>query len=68
MFERDWEYAKIMLSRANIDSFVAPGSTFLKPAVEDEVDDWGARATLLDRYRELLQVMQRHGIQPKKPW
>jgi hypothetical protein len=68
VFERDWEYAKVMLSPANIKSFVAAGATFLNPGVEDEVEDWGARAELLDRYRHLLRVMQQHGIQPKKPW
>jgi hypothetical protein len=68
VFERDWEYAKVMLSPANINSLVAPGATFLNPGVEDEEEDWGARAELLERYRQLLRVMQRHGIQPKKPW
>jgi hypothetical protein len=67
VFERDWEYARIMLSPANLDSFVASGATFLNPGVEDESEDWGTRAELLDRYRQLLQVMKRHGIQPKKP-
>jgi hypothetical protein len=68
VFERDWEYAKHMLSPANLDCFVAPGATFLNPGVEDEEEDWGARANLLERYRHLLRVMQQHGIQPKRPW
>jgi hypothetical protein len=68
VFGRDWEYAKVMLSPANIDSLVAPGCTFLNPGVEDEEDDWGARAELLDKYRKLLEVMKGEGIQPKKPW
>lgn len=68
VFDRDWEYAQTMLSPANIGSFISPGSTFLNPGVEDEVEDWGARAELLDRYRQLVRVMQRHGMQPKKPW
>jgi hypothetical protein len=68
VFERDWEYSKVMLSAANIDSLVASGSTFLNPGVEDEEDDWGGRAELLEQYRSLLRVMQRHGIRPKKPW
>ena len=68
VFERDWEYAKVMLSSANIDSFVAPGNTFLNPGVEDEEEDWGARAELLEQYRQLVRVMKRHGIQPKRPW
>lgn len=68
VFERDWYYARTMLSPVNIGSFIAPGGTFLNPGVDDEVEDWGARAELLDRYRQLLRVMQVHGIQPKKPW
>jgi hypothetical protein len=68
VFERDWEYARTMLSPADIGLFIAPGGTFLNPGVEDEVEDWGALAELLDRYRQLLRVMQRHGIQPRKPW
>lgn len=68
VFDRDWEYAQTMLSPANIDTFIAAGGTFLKPGVVDEVEDWGARAELLDRYRQLLEVMQQHGMQPKKPW
>lgn len=68
VFSRDWEYSKTMLSSANIESFVSPGCTFLNPGVEDEVEDWGARAELLDKYRQLLKVMKQQGIQPKKPW
>jgi hypothetical protein len=44
VFGRDWEYSKIMLSPANLDFFVTPGCTFINPGVEDEVEDWGARA------------------------
>jgi hypothetical protein len=68
VFERDWEYAKVMLSPGNVDALIAPGATFLNPGVEDEEDDWGARAELLERYRQLLRIMRRHGIQPKRPW
>jgi hypothetical protein len=68
VFGRDWEYSKVMLSPANLDSFVTPGCTFLNPGVEDEVEDWGARAELLDKYRKLLRVMKEEGVQPKKPW
>jgi hypothetical protein len=68
VFEFDWEYSRVMLSGANIGCFLAPGATFLNPGVEDEVEDWGSRAELLDRYRQLLQVMKTLGIQPKKPW
>jgi hypothetical protein len=68
VFERDWEYARAMLSTANVDGFIAPDATFLNPGVEDEAEDWGARGELLERYRELLRVMARHGIEPKPPW
>ncbi len=67
VFERDWEYARAMLAPANLDSFIAPGGTFLNPGVEDEVEDWGARAELLTRYRELRRVMHRYGIRPTEP-
>lgn len=68
VFGRDWEYSREMFSSANVDFFVAPGCTFLNPGVEDEVDDWGARAKLLDQYRKLVQIMKEAGIQAKKPW
>jgi catechol 2,3-dioxygenase-like lactoylglutathione lyase family enzyme len=68
VFERDWEYARTMLSAANTAALIAPGATFLNPGVEDEAEDWGARAELLGRYRQLLQVLERHGVRPKRPW
>ncbi len=68
VFERDWEYSKTNLHPANLGFFVRPNATFLNPGVEDEDEDWGARAALLDKYRRLLHIMQRLGIEPKKPW
>lgn len=68
VFGRDWEYSKVLLGPPNLDAFVAPGFTFINPGVDDEVEDWGARAKLLQTYRRLLETMNKHGLQPKNPW
>lgn len=62
VFHHDWAYARAMLLPAN--GMIAPDGTFLEPRVEDEVDDWGYRAMLLQRYRKLRALMEARGITP----
>jgi hypothetical protein len=68
VFERDWEYSRAMLSGPNIGCFIRDKATFLNPGVDDEGEDWGARAELLEQYRNLVQVMKRWGIRPQPPF
>ena len=68
VFERDWWYTKANLSPYNIEFFIKPDGTFINPGVEDEVEDWGARAELLESYRDLLSIMKKSGIKPLPPF
>jgi hypothetical protein len=62
VFHHDWGYAQAMLLPAN--GMIAENGTFLEPRVADEVDDWGYRAMLLERYRKLKALMEARGISP----
>lgn len=68
VFDRDWTYTSEMLGiqeetasqRQEAAKFgleaipvIAEGGTFLRPGVDDEVEDWGNRARLLAAYRAL---------------
>ena len=44
------------------------GCTFLEPGLEDEVDDWGARGALLEKYRALRALMKKRKIDPQFPF
>ena len=70
VFDRDWPYTKQMLqddneaqkrtrAEAGIGSIpcIADDGTFINPKVEDEVNDWGNRATLLEAYRALRKEL-----------
>jgi hypothetical protein len=61
VFHHDWEYAKGMIGDEE------EGCTFLEPGLADEVDDWGARGALLDKYRRLRAVMDARGLKSKLP-
>lgn len=72
VFDADWEYTKSMLGireesaeqkafaekmgLEGID-FIAPSGTFLHPQVDDEVEDWGNRGLLLQRYRRIKHLI-----------
>jgi hypothetical protein len=60
VFHHDWRYAQSMLLPFN--GMIAEGGTFIEPRVEDEEEDWGFRAILLEKYRKLKGVMERRGI------
>jgi hypothetical protein len=64
VFHHDWPYARAMLLPAN--GMIAEDGTFLEPRVADEVDDWGYRAMLLERYRKLKALMDARGIVPAR--
>ncbi len=72
VFDRDWDYTKEMLGidgeteeqRRNATEFgmesipvVAGEATFIDPKVDDEVEDWGNRARLLEAYRALKKEL-----------
>lgn len=78
VFDRDWGYTKEMLGihdetdeqkRAAAEAGLGPSmpiiaddGTFIQPKVEDEVEDWGNRARLLDAYRALKKEL---GTEPR---
>lgn len=59
VFEYDWDCTKANMGDPH---FIAEDGTFLRPNVEDESDNWGNRGGLLSSYRELIAVMEKHGI------
>jgi hypothetical protein len=38
---------------------ISLGGTFLEPQIEDEVENWGNRAALLDSYRKLKRLFRK---------
>jgi hypothetical protein len=74
VFDKDWAYTKSMLgvkeqtpeqesalAEMGFDSIykIAPNGTFLNPAVDDEIEDWGNRGLLLERYRRLAKLISK---------
>lgn len=72
VFDRDWVYTKEMLgihdetdeqkralAEAGLEAIpiIADDGTFIRPKVEDEIEDWGNRARLLDAYRALKKEL-----------
>lgn len=62
VFRYDWQYTKEMIDDEEL------GATFIEPGLEDETEDWGARGALLEKYRQLIAVMQKNGIEPRFPF
>ena len=62
IFHHDGDYAKTMIGDE------AEGYTFLEPGLEDEVDDWGSRGALLEKYRKLRSLINAKGITPQYPF
>ena len=62
VFRYDWPYTKTMMGDE------AEDATFVEPGLEDEIDDWGARGALLEKYRRLISVMQAQGMEPAFPF
>lgn len=72
VFDKDWPYTKTMLGiheeteqqkKAAADfgmetiPIIAENGTFIHPNVDDEAEDWGYRAQLLNAYRELKKSL-----------
>ena len=72
VFDYDWTYTTSMLgiwketaeqaetTRAmDLETIymIEPDGTFLRPGVEDEVENWGNRARLLECYRRLKELL-----------
>ncbi len=66
VFDKDWTYTKQNLGiwGRPTDSedeysipFIAEDGTFLNPKVDDETENWGNRANLLDQYRKLKSLL-----------
>jgi hypothetical protein len=62
VFHHDWDYAKLMIGDEE------EGCTFLEHGLADEVDDWGARGALLEKYRRLRAVMEARGLKSELPF
>ncbi len=62
VFHHDWDYAKVMIGDEE------KGCTFLEPGLADEVDDWGARGALLEKYRRLRTAMEARGLKSELPF
>ena len=63
VFDKDWAYTKQNLGiwdrPSGIDDedsipFISTKGTFLNPKVEDETENWGHRAMLLNEYRTTI--------------
>ena len=72
VFDEDWQYTKEMLCindeteeqkatalELGLEAIeiISERGTFLKPGVDDETEDWGARGNLLSKYRELKKLL-----------
>jgi hypothetical protein len=62
VFRYDWDYTQVMIGDAN------DGANFIEPGLEDESEDWGARGALLEKYRALVSVMKKNGLEPHFPF
>lgn len=77
VFGDDWQYTKEMLGireetpeqaavlrtmGLETIEIISKGGSFLEPRVEDETEDWGNRAELLQRYRQLKRLLEESGI------
>jgi hypothetical protein len=73
VFGSDWSYSKEMLGiqeetleqaaaakamGLEMIPIISPGGTFLEPKIEDEVENWGNRAALLEAYRKLKKLLR----------
>jgi hypothetical protein len=72
VFGTDWQYTKSMLGIRDETPeqaeaarqmgwetihIIAPEGTFLEPRVDDEIENWGHRGMLLERYRRLKSLI-----------
>jgi len=66
VFDKDWAYTKQNLGiwdrPTDLDDeesipIISNNGTFLNPKVDDENENWGYRAILLDQYRTLKKLL-----------
>ena len=64
VFHYDWDYTKLMIGDEE------ENCTFIKPGIENETEDWGARGQLLEKYRNLKSALKERNIKPiiSKNW
>lgn len=62
VFRYDWTY-----TLASFSPYQKEGATFLEPGLQDEFDDWASYGFLLEKYRQLVAIMKRHGLSPIFP-
>ncbi len=62
VFHYDWAYTREMIGDE------VKGANFIEPGLDDETEDWGARGALLEKYRQLIKVMQNCGMEPVFPF
>ncbi len=73
VFDKDWEYSKEMMGihgqsedqkmldkklGLEIIDIISEEGTFLNPMVDDEIEDWGNRGSLLQQYRILKKILK----------
>ena len=61
VFGSDWTYTLGQLHPLNRPHYIKENATFLEPNVEDEANDWGYRAMLLEKYRALKLLLAKRG-------
>jgi hypothetical protein len=72
VFDKDWDYTKQQLGiseetelqkensrKLGLETIyrISPNGTFLNPKVDDEIEDWGYRGSLLREYRALKKLL-----------
>lgn len=61
VFRYDWDYSKAMMGDEE------EGCNFIEPGLNDEIDNWGARGILLEKYRDLIAAMKERNMEPRFP-
>ena len=73
VFDKDWSYSKEMMGISDTTEeqkrnakelglesieIISTKGTFLNPKVDDEIENWGNRGALLNKYRELKELLK----------
>ena len=61
VFDQDWDMTRSCLQ--NPEHLIDQRGTFIQPLVSDEGNNWANRGTLLAEYRELLECMEKYGVE-----
>lgn len=60
VFDYDWETTKLCIPE---EYLIKENGTFIQPGVSNESSNWWNRGSLLSRYRHLIEVLDKNGIQ-----